>query len=352
MTTGELRFRRLIIDADPPGAHHDITLLHDLTGNGLPDVIIGGKQGPPHLFWYENPGWARHEMATAPELEAGGVVLDVNGDGRPDVIAGQQYNGDTLWWFEHPEDPREPWPAHVITRAFRKYHDQAVGDVDGDGEPELVFLSQISGVLAFFDIPADPAAEPWPQECLHVIDCAVADTEGLVIVDLDGDGRNEIVAGASIFRREGDGWSRREYAAGFTKTRVAVADLDGDGSLEIVICEGESDAGRLAVCHAPGFEPQVLQGNLFHPHSLEIADLDGDGRPDIFTAEMGLGRNEDPAMVVFRNLGAGRFEERIIWRGVPTHEAKVADINGDGRPDVVGKPYHPQRHIDLWINET
>ena len=35
----DLRFRHVVIDDDPPGAHHDITLLHDLTGNGLPDII-------------------------------------------------------------------------------------------------------------------------------------------------------------------------------------------------------------------------------------------------------------------------------------------------------------------------
>ena len=347
-----LRFEHVVIDADPPGAHHDITLLHDLTGNGLPDVIIGGKQGPPNLFWYENPGWARHDMAEAPSLEAGGVILDVNRDGRPDVIAGQQYDGDTLWWFECPPDPRAPWTRRVITSAFNKYHDQAVGDVDGDGEPEVVFLSQRSGVLAYFDVPADPTVQPWPEESLHVITTDMHDMEGLAIVDLDGDGAVEIVAGTRIFLREGGGWSARDYAAGFVKARVAVADLDGGGALAIVICEGESHPGRLAICRPPDFAPEVLRADLFHPHSLEIADFDGDGRPDIFTAEMGLGKNEDPEMLVFRNLGGGRFEQQLIAHGVATHEAKVADIDGDGRPDIVGKPYHPERHIDLWLNRT
>lgn len=351
----DLRFEHVVIDPDPPGSHHDITLLHDLTGNGLPDVIIGGKQGPPHLFWYENPGWARYEVAEAPHLEAGGVILDVNRDGRPDVIAGQQIGGDTLWWFECPPDPRDPWPVRVITDRFEKYHDQAGGDVDGDGEPEIVFLSQKSGVLAYFDLPDNPTVEPWPHECLHIVSTEMADVEGLVIMDLDGDGREEIIAGTHIFSPQ-DGpspsWSRRTYAPGFVKTRVVVADLDADGLLEIVLCEGENDDGRLAVCHAPDFEPQILRDDLFHPHSLAVADFDGDGLPDIFVGEMGLGRKPDSRLMILRNMGEDRFEAQVIWRGVPTHEAKVADLDGDGRPDIVGKPYDPERHIDLWLNRT
>ncbi|MGC9320046.1 MAG: FG-GAP repeat domain-containing protein, partial [Armatimonadota bacterium] len=329
-------------------------LLHDLTGTGLPDVIIGGKQGPPNLFWYENPGWTRHDVADAPNLEAGGVVVDINGDGRPDVIAGQQgRDGHLLWWFECPADPRGPWPVRVLTDSFAKYHDQAIGDVDGDGRPEVVFLSQVAGVLAYYDIPEDPATEPWPEECLTVIADDMANIEGLVVADLDGDGRNEIIDGTRVFSLEADGWARRTYAEDFVTTRVAVGDLDGDGALEIVLCEGESDEGRLALCHAPDFEPGLLREGLFHPHSLALADFDGDGALDIFVGEMGLGRNpHEPELLVLRNRGDGGFEEQIIFRGLPTHEAKVADIDGDGLPDIVGKPYTPRRHIDLWLNRS
>jgi hypothetical protein len=348
-----LKFRHEVIDADPPGSQHDITLIADLNGDGRNDVIIGCKNGDANLFWYENPSWVRHDMASAPQLEAGGVLLDVNGDGRVDVVVGQEWVGHELYWFECPPDPTGRWPKHVIEDRLQKYHDQAVGDVDGDGEPEIVALSQVSGVLVYYDIPPDPYASPWPRECCHVVAEGMQDEEGLAIVDLDGDGQAEIIAGPSIFRREAgsDRWRREPFAQGYVMTRVAVADMDGDGELEIVLCEGESNPGRLSVCSRPGWEPRVLRGDLFHPHSLEIADFDGDGRPDIFVGEMGLGQNPDPKLIVFANRGGGEFEEVVIERGIPTHEAKVGDINGDGRPDIVGKAYEPERHIDLWINE-
>ena len=348
-----LNFRHVVIDPDPPGAKHDITLIGDINGDGRPEIVIGGKAGPPNVFWYENPSWRRHDAADAPDLEAGGLLLDVNGDGRLDMVAGQQSGGRELYWFEIPADPTRPWDRRVIENRFDKYHDQAVGDVDEDGAPELVFLSQRAGILAYYDIPADPTVEPWPASCFHLIADSTGDKlEGLVVVDIDADGRNEILAGPNIFRRRPDGsWLREALATGFMQTRLAVADLTGTGRLDIVLAEGESHPARLAVCSPPDWEPRVLRDDLFHPHSLEIADFDGDGRPDIFVAEMGLGRNPDPRMLIFLNRGAGRFDEFLVQRGVPTHEAKVADLTGDGRPDIVGKPYDPERHVDVWFNE-
>ncbi len=358
-----------MIDPEPPGSHHDITLLADLTGNGQNDIIIGGKEGDVTLFWYENrsdspggerrgrrphPSWTRHVMASVPNLEAGGVVLDVTGNGRLDVLAGQQLGGHELYWFECPPDPRDPWTPRVIEDRFEKYHDQAVGDVDGDGLVEIVALSQKAGVLFYYRIPADPRVSPWPRECCHIVAEGLPDVEGLMIVDIDGDGRAEIVAGPNIFRPAGVGepWQVESFCTDFVKTRVAVADLDGDGRLEIALCEGESHPGRLAICSPPEWEPRVLRDDLFHPHSFEIADFNGNGLPDVFVAEMGLGRNPEPRMFVYLNRGSGEFEEVLIERGIPTHEAKVADLTGDGLPDVVGKPYMPEHHVDVWFNET
>jgi hypothetical protein len=173
-------------------------------------------------------------------------------------------------------------------------------------------------------------------------------------VDIDADGRNEIVCGPNIFRPgdPGQPWRRQSLARDYVQTRAAVADLNGDGTLELVLAEGETDRARLTWCAPPNWEPQVLRADLFHPHSLAIADFNGDGRPDIFVAEMGLGRNPEPEMVVYVNKGGAQFEQVVIQRGIPAHEAKVGDLTGDGRPDIVGKPYDPERHIDVWFNET
>ena len=350
-----LRFRHQVIDADPPGSMHDITLIADINGDGRNEIIIGGKQGPPNLFWYENGTWRRHDLADAPELEAGGVVVDLTGNGRLDIVAGQQHTGNELYWFENPPDPTQPWRRLLIEDRFCKYHDQAVGDVDGDGQDELVVLSQRARVLVYYDIPPDPHAEPWPRQCCHVIaEGYPQEVEGLRIVDIDSDGRAEIIAGPNIYRIGPAGRAElvRTYAEGYRQTRVAVGDFRGTGELQIVVAEGESHPARLAIISPRDGRTRILRDDLFHPHSLEAADFTGDGRCDIFVAEMGLGRNPNPRMFVFCNRGGGDFEEVCFQEGIPTHEAKVADLTGDGRPDIVGKPYDPRRHIDVWFNET
>ncbi|MBC7288334.1 MAG: VCBS repeat-containing protein [Armatimonadetes bacterium] len=355
MARQKLCFEHVVIDDHPPGGWHDILLLTDLTGNGLPDIIIGGKAGPPNLFWYENPGFSRHEIAEAPELEAGGVLIDISGNGKLDIVAGQQTGGRYLFWFEQPDDPREPWTPRIVEDRFEQYHDQAAGDVDGDGEFELIALSQRSGVLVYYDIPADPRISPWPRSCARIVADNLHQVEGLAVVDFDLDGRNEIVAGTSVFHppeQPGGLWRRDDLAEGFRKTRIAVGDLTGNGQPDLVISEGEQCPARVAWVSMPDRQIHMLRDDLFHPHSLAIADFNGDGVPDIFVAEMGLGRNPNPRWFVYVNRGDGEFEEVLIAEGIPTHEAKPADLTGNGLCDVVGKDYAERGRIDVLFNRT
>jgi len=353
-----IEFRHVVIDAAPAGSENDILLIADVNGDGLKDIIVGGKFAPGpgrqvatgNLVWYEFPSWQRHTIGFG-ELEAGGAAFDLTGTGRPDIIAGEQWDGRRLYWWENPEDPAQPWMRRVITDRFRKYHDQAFGDVDGDGEPELVVLSQRARKVMYFDLPADPRVEPWPEDHCHVIHDDV-EVEGARVADVDGDGTCEIVAGANIFKPTGDPrrpWQRRVLIEEFGQARVALADLTGSGATDIVLAEGESDPARLVWLEGPTFEKMhVLRDDLFHPHSLEVADFTGDGHVDIFCGEMHLGRNEAPKLLVMLNDGKGGFRQVVIDCPQGTHEAKLADFDGSGRIRIVGKPYLPHSQIDLW----
>lgn len=355
MPDGRLEFRHELIDAEPPGCLHDVTLIADVNGDGRNDVVIGCRNGDANLFWYENPSWERHDMAAAPLLEAGGAVADITGNDRLDLVAGQQQPETELWWFECPEDPAGPWTRRVIENRFLNYHDQTFGDVDGDGESELVFPVRASGIVAYYDIPPDPTVSPWPPDYCHLIAEGYENIEGIAVADVDGDGRNEVLAGPYIFHPASGGgtWREEPVAPDFVMTRVIPFDLDGDGQLEIVLCEGESDPGRLAWFAPPDWRMTVLRDDLFHPHSLAVADFNGNGLPDIFVAEMGLGKNPDPRMFVYLNEGEGSFREVLIQEGIATHEAKVGDLTGNGLPDIVGKPYsRTDYQIDVWYNDT
>jgi hypothetical protein len=351
-----LVFEHHIIDPATLGTKNDVCLIGDISGDGRNDIVIAAKYGENNLVWYENPTWERHVIGST-HVEAGGVLVDITGNGTLDIVLGNPadkptgYTNNELYWYERPEDPRQRWKGHVITDKFRKYHDQAAGDVDGDGAVEIVFASQGAKVLAYFDIPAEPQAAPWPDESLHLI-AEDLEVEGIRIADLDGDGANEIVAGPNIFKQSADGsWARTELVPDLDpRTCVAVGDLTGDGRPDVVLSEGERDRAKLLWLRNPGWEPTLLADDFYHPHSLEVADFDGSGLPDIFVGEMGLKGHATPREVVFRNGGGGYFEPEVVGH-LPTHCARAADMTGSGLPDIVGKPYDAGRdQVDLLIN--
>ncbi|ELZ31811.1 hypothetical protein C474_07997 [Halogeometricum pallidum JCM 14848] len=357
-------------------------LTTDLTGNGRPDVLIGafggeypvtipvldkeiemrllpGSREAIHrrewnVFWYENPGWERHDVARAPDLSVGGALGDITGNGSMDLVSGQNIRKHDLYWFEQPDDPRGKWTRRLITDDYEKFHDIVVADVDGDGENEVVCTSQRSELIFYYDIPEDPRREPWPVENRHIVFEGL-NVEGLHVGDIDGDGAAEIVAGANVFHRDGDGtWTREQIAEGWDWTRLVVDDIDGDGDEEIIITEGdlpyqEDRPARLGVFDPPDWELTVVHDDLSNPHSLQVADLNGDGTKDIYVAEMRLEEGHTPRQFVFWNQGDGTFEEEVIVEDIATHEAKLVDLDGDGALDIVGKSY-TEEHVDAWFN--
>lgn len=371
------RWERHTIHSASP-AERTICLVGDVSGNGVEDIVIASRGPQPEVFWLgrvEDGSWRRHLLSEGQPLAAGGCLADINGNGRPDFVAGTPASDNCVFWWENPPEPSQPWTGREIFRMPGPMsHDQLVADLDGDGRPEVYFWNQLGDSLFCAPVPDDPTISPWPE--VQVV-AGSAREEGLAAADLNGDGRPELIAGQSWYRpplrRDGE-WQRYPFAEGFLSPRVAVADFSGNGRPEIILSEGDATIygprhgrgryGRVAR-FCPGkdittlWHVEVLRDDLLDPHSLIVADFDGDGAPDLFVGELGdpAGLDEHPpAQRIWFNRG-GSLHEQVIDAGLGTHESKA--IRLDGVTGIVCKPFRSlgggaprSREVDsihLWL---
>lgn len=368
-------FHRETIFTGTP-SERTLCVVGDLNRDGSPEIVLAGRRPTAELYWLgrgTDGSWQRHTMDdTCGALEAGGCLADLTGNSRLDFVAGHDSSGNGLFWWECPEDATHPWPRHEICRMpANQSHDQLVADLDGDGKFTLFFWNQRADTLFCVPVPPDPRVSPWPD--IQPVVTGVRE-EGLAAVDVDGDGRLELVAGQSWYRppaAPGDEWRRYPYAEGYVSPRVAAADFDGDGLVEIILAEGDAslngrEYGRLVrfVQNGPPtalWRAETLSEQLLDPHSLVVTDLDRDGRPDLFVGELGDPNGNDahpPSICIYWNRDGG-LQEEIIASGLGTHESKP--IRLDGRMGIVIKPYRNVRStaergpdvdsIHIWLPE-
>lgn len=359
------------------GGQQTACVTFDIDGDGRADIVLGERTRAPGLIWlrWTAKGWEKLVIDdTAERPEAGGVAFDVDGDGDLDLIIGGDFRSDELWWYENPApkfDARTPWKKHLIKKGGGKaHHDQVVADFKGAGKPQLMFWNQGARKLFMAEIPAHPReAQAWP--ITEIFDTAKVKTankqEGMAVCDVDGDGKPDLLAGMYWFKHlEGNNFQPiqiathpgRLGAAHFKPGKIpqiVLAPGDANGPLQFIECRGGDPADPKAWTAR-----DLMPGRpLVHGHSLQIADLNGDGHLDILTGEMAKWSDQksEPdnpgatAWILYGD-GQGNFETTVLAAGHGFHEARAADVNGDGRLDIVDKPYSwDTPRLDIWVNQ-
>ncbi len=352
-------------------SYHRITNAHvrsfglsfaDIDGDGRTDVVSGP-------FWYRQPasgwdvGWQQMLLGEGVDAVA---TLDIDGDGRAEVIA-QRDGGEMLKfvWLKAMAPTVDRFQEYAIGEVPAASHDlgsqgHVLAQIIAGGRPELAVSS--GGGVFYFEIPAEPTAR-WPRTNI----CTDGSDEGIAFADLDADGLLDLAATTGDakevvwWRNPGGaphGWDRRDIAQVpemVYPDRVSAGDLDGDGRPDIVVTEengNEIDAQaywwRNPGAGSSGWERRQIasRGSL---NSLEIADMDGNGRLDLTIAE----HRGALRLSIWHNVGGGRFIEQLVGEGHESHlGARAIDLDGDGDLDLVSIAWDAAGAIHAWRNNA
>ena len=345
------------------GTEQTACLVLDIDKDGIDDFVVTERTQGPSVVWYKYQGngrWAKYVIEKAPlHIEAGGDFLDIDGDGDLDVVFAGDWKSDGVWWWENPcprFDPDTPWKRHTVKSGdgATHQHDNRFGDFDGDGGPELVWWSQSAKRLFLAEIPQDPrSAKSWSYQPIFSY-TGNAGHEGLDVADINLDGKVDVVGAGYWFEHQGGVKFQAHKIADRPFTRTAVGQIVPGGRPEVVISPGESAGpvewygwdGRTWVAHR-------LLDRVVNGHSLQIRDIDRDGHLDVFVGEMGKpGAGPECKTRILWGDGKGRFTEEVIAVGKANHESKLGDLDGNGKLDIVGKPYSYQTPIlHLWLQD-
>jgi hypothetical protein len=340
-----------------------------------------------------------------PSGESSPKLVDLDGDGGREIVIGDADGRVHAFRADGQELPGWPFRvgrqrqivAHATQRAFGAggidrdvataiIATPAVGDLDGDGKPEVVVATRGGEIWALgadgsarsgFPVQIDRDLRP-TQDPNNIVD--VGFFASPVLADLDGDHRPEIIIGAfdgKVYAFHGDG----SPAAGFpvllhdpeaasaeaddvftqrVMATPAVGDIDHDGHPDIVLASTEhySGAGRVYAVHHDGMDhpggpflsgwpvKNIITANVLPvvgngiPNSVALADVDGDGTPDaVLVSIAGV-----PYVYKGDATRAGTMQNREFGSAADAVDSPLivlianptlADLDGDGRPELV-----------------
>jgi len=331
------------------------TALVDVDRDGDLDWIAGESASQQRRIWWweykDADTWIRHELGRG-NTDVGGAAFDVNGDGWVDLLSG------SVLLLNTGRPRKQPFEAHDVGTI--PSHDTAFADINGDGRMDALANGDQAG-LFWYEIPEDPT-EPWVEHPIAL--ASEHEVHGGVVPnavgDIDGDGDADVVTAQAWYENlDGDGrrWKGRFNIDFGTPDRYGVAvrtwvgDLDGDGDLDVVQAEADASDGRIAWFENDGkgrsWTRHLIRdrGRNQDFHSLVVADFDGDGDFDVFSGTAPLTAEGQHGCSIWENRAgpnarptADLWVEHRVHSG-PCHEAVGADVDQDGDIDIAFKPW-------------
>lgn len=374
---GKLKLQQITLGEEPrdqPLITH--VQIADLDGDGKNEVLVCDARRSA-VLWYrlDAAGKWREEALGDADLAAPChvTVVDLDADGDNDVVVSvlgsvwptDEFVGGVVW-LENVGS--EKFISRVLADDVRRIADVQAGDLDGDGDQDLVAAEFGFDHGRVFWLE-NRGGKFWDHELL-----AIPGPIHVPIRDFDGDGDLDVAALISQEEERvvalvngGGGKFRPVERAIFSSPNfdlgtsgLFACDLNGDGREDLLVTAGDNLEIQYP-CPLPWhgciwlenegdwkFTPRRL-ANVAGVYAAAAGDLDGDGDRDVVLACMFNDWREagTSSLVWLENDGAQSFSPRELAQR-PTHLATVAvgDLNGDGRADVVAGSLHLQEPFD------
>jgi len=335
-----------VLVAEPGGAYAEVErhyldggathlLADDVDADGAPDAVVTGYAGSVMIFFGNGDGTLQLPVAypTSPSSAGRSTATDLDADGDVDLVVASASllidvllgNGDGTF---QPAQPYEvPGPG------YHSLNDVAAADVDGDGLVDVVAADVGSDNAYLFKGAGGGALEP-------AVVIPAQRAYSVALGDLTGDGRPEVVLGSrdyfvgdlGVLVNNGDGTflPMVPHPAGMAPQVLGLPDLDGDGLLDVLALGWGNDLQFLRNAGGGVLEPAAPIAGGRRPHGVALGDVTGDVVPDLIVG------NDGPGLGVLTGNGDGTFQAPVgQGYGAGAQEIAVGDLDGDGAPDVV-----------------